>query len=224
MLQPIEIPSSIDQRPIPPEWNDHLDQVRVRIQSFQDCWDRPQIEQFVAADFFHLFQAIEWIRETQPLIGNRFLEWGCGFAVVTSIASALRFESIGIEAESDLISEGKKTLVDWSVKAELIHGNFLPQGSESLAFESNLPSLGHHVASAYDQLELEVDDFSVIYSYPWPGEDQFHRAVFEKYAAPGALLLCFCGPNDLRLWRKLGPPMESPGQIEMRPQRRRRRR
>ena len=72
----------------------------------------------MAADFLHLFQAISWC-ETQTLIGNRFLEWGCGFAVVASIASALRFESIGIEAESDLIREGRRTLTEWNVDADL---------------------------------------------------------------------------------------------------------
>lgn len=126
MLIPIDIPSEVDQRVIPQSWIDKLEGVRLRIQTFQDCWNRPQIEQFVAADFFHLFQAIAWIRETQSLIGNRFLEWGCGFAVVTSIASALEFESVGIEAEADLVREGQQTLQDWNVSAELIGGNFYP--------------------------------------------------------------------------------------------------
>ena len=222
MLMPIDIPSAIDQRPVPSEWRDQLETVRLRIQAFQDRWDRPQIEQFVAADFLHLFQAISWVRETQTLIGNRFLEWGCGFAVVASIASALRFEAIGIEAESDLIREGRRTLTEWNVDADLIHGNFLPDGSEDLADQSTLPSLGHPIESAYQHLGLELDDFSIVYSYPWPGEDRFHREVFEQFAAPGALLLCFCGPNDLRLWRKIGAA--DPAQFQPRSRRRRDRR
>ena len=204
MLMPIEIPSTVDQRVIPKLWADQLESVRLRIQAFQDCWERPQIEQFVAADFLHLYQAMEWIRETQELLGNRFLEWGCGFAVVTSIASALEFEAVGMEAESDLVHEANRTLLDLEVKAEVIRGNFLPRGSETLAHAENLPSLGHHVDCGYEQLGLELDDFSLVYSYPWPGEDRFHQAVFDRFASPGALLLCFCGPNDLRLWRKIG--------------------
>ncbi len=223
MLIPINIPSEVDQRVIPQSWIDKLEGVRLRIQTFQDCWNRPQIEQFVAADFFHLFQAIGWIRETQSLIGNRFLEWGCGFAVVTSIASALEFESVGIEAEADLVREGQQTLQDWNVSADLIGGNFLPRGAESLAHASNLPSLGHRVACAYDHLGLELDDFSLIYSYPWPGEDRFHQAVFQKYASPGAMLLCFCGPNDLRLWRKVGASVKRDEMVADRRQRRRKR-
>ncbi|MDC0295443.1 class I SAM-dependent methyltransferase [bacterium] len=223
MLMPIPIPSLIDSQPIPAKWMDKLETVNLRIQAFQDRWDRPQIEQFVAADFSHVFQAIEWIRATQPLMGNRFLEWGCGFAVVTSIAAAFNFDSIGIEAEPDLIDQGRSTLLDWEVSAELFEGNFLPTNAERLAHQASLPSLGHPKKSAYDKIGLELDDFSFVYSYPWPGEDQFHRAVFDRFAAPGALLLCFCGPNDLQLHRKLSPPPPSRSEQRSSKQRRRRR-
>ena len=134
------------------------------------------------------------------------LEWGCGFAVVASIASHLGFDSIGIEAEQDLIRQGKQTVRDWQVPVELIRGNFLPPGAEQLAEDPMLPSLGHPLPSAYETLGLELDDFAVIYAYPWPGEDSFHMAVFDRFAATGALLLLFCGPNDIRLWRKQAYP------------------
>lgn len=177
-----------------------------RIQAFQDRWDRPQIEQFVAADFRHLYQTLDWVRQSQPLIGNRFLEWGCGFAVVVSIASHLGFDSIGIEAEQELITQGQQTVREWKVPVELIQGNFLPPGAEELADDPTLPSLGHPLRSAYESLGLELDDFALVYAYPWPGEDAFHMAVFDRFAAVGALLLLFCGPNDLRLWRKQENP------------------
>ena len=42
-----------------------------------------------------------------------------------------------------------------------------------------------------------------IHRAPWPGEDDFHEQVFDRYASAGALLMLFCGPNDVRLWRKV---------------------
>jgi len=201
-LLPIPIPSDIDQRPIPADWQERIANALGRIEAFQDRWDRPQIEQFVAADFRHLFQALHWVRASQTMIGNRFLEWGCGFAVVAAIASQLGFDAIGIEAESDLLRQGARTVQDWDVPVELIHGNFLPRGAESLADDPMLPSLGHDVPSAYDVLGMDLDDFAIVYAYPWPGEDDFHESVFDRFAATGALLLLFCGPNDIRLWRK----------------------
>jgi hypothetical protein len=114
----------------------------------------------------------------------------------------LGFDVIGIESEWDLLQEGKLTARQWSVPVELIHGNFLPDGAESLAEDPGLPSLGHAVPSAYELLGLDLDDFAIVYAYPWPGEDDFHEAVFDRFAAAGAMLLLFCGPNDIRLWRK----------------------
>ena len=68
------------------------------------------------------------------------MEWGCGFAVVASLAFALGFDSIGIEAETDLLHEGRKTIESWQAKVELVHGNFLPAGAETLADDPYLPS------------------------------------------------------------------------------------
>lgn len=202
MLCSIAIPSEIDRWPLEAGLEERIASAMGRIEAFQDRWDRPQLEQFVAADFRHVCQALQWIRATQFIIGNRFLEWGAGFAVVAAIASHLGFDAVGIESEADLIREGKKTARGWDVNVELIHGNFLPRNAESMSHDPSFPSLGHPVDSAYDTLGMDLEDFAIVYGYPWPGEDVFHSAVFDRYAAPGALMLLFCGPNDLRLVRK----------------------
>ncbi|MEM9644257.1 MAG: class I SAM-dependent methyltransferase, partial [Planctomycetota bacterium] len=64
------------------------------------------------------------------------------------------------------------------------------------------PSLGHVAESAYETLGLELDDFAIVYSYPWPGENAFHEDVFEYRAAAGAIHVQFAGPHDMRAWRK----------------------
>lgn len=213
MLEQIELPNSVVDLDVPAAAGDQIELARLRIQTFQDRWDREQIEQFVAADYYHVCQTLRWVDDTQLLIGKRFLEWGCGFAIVCAIADSLGFDAIGIEAEADLLAEGQETIALWGTdrggadreksNAELIHGNFLPPGAESLADDPTLPSLGHPVPCAYAELGLDLDDFAVVYAYPWPGEDDFHEAVFDRYAAKGALLILFCGPNEIRLWRKI---------------------
>lgn len=197
--------------------------LRCRIETFQDRWDVEQIEQFVAADYLLVYQTLAWLRGSQMMIGNRFLEWGCGFAAVTLIADSLGWDCIGVESESTLIGHGRKTVADWcdmlrdeaaadpashsavdhppARPPELIRGNFLPGGADRLADDPTLPSLGHDCEPVYRSLGLELDDFSVVYSYPWPGEDEFHESVFDRYAARGAVLVQFCGPNDVRAWR-----------------------
>lgn len=200
----IEIDLSIDvDRQPPAETIAWLEQAMLRIQRFQDRWDRAPIEQFVASDFQLVHQAIDLIRKQQLVSGNRFCEWGCGFAVVSCLADQLGWDVIGIEAEADLIVEARQTIADLQGSVELWHGNFLPAGSERLADDLGLPSLGHSEDSVYPDIGLYVDDFDLIFAYPWPGEGDFLEAVFEKYAEPGACFLTFCGPYDLRLVRKV---------------------
>lgn len=208
MLQAIPFPSDLYERGTPDETQAMIRDVRSRIEAFQDRWDIPQVEQFVAADYELVHASLDWLRETQILTGNRFLEWGCGFAAITLLAQSLGFDSIGIESESVLLQHGCETLSSWSSRLgcasepELIQGNFLPEGADALADDPTLPSLGHLASSAYGQIGLEVSDFAVIYSYPWPGEDDFHELVFDRFASPGAILVHFRGPNDVRAWRK----------------------
>ena len=222
MLEKMDLPAGLDERPLPEAVRGLIHDLHLRIEAFQDRWDVPQLEQFVAADYELVFQTLAWIRQSQLLIGNRFLEWGCGFAAVTVMADALGWSAIGIESESTLIEHGRKTVQNWSgplregvrqniadaparrgPPPELVVGNFLPPGAESMADDPTLPSLGHPVASAYEELGLDLDDFAVVYSYPWPGEDEFHESVFERFAAPGAVLVQFAGPNDMRAWRRV---------------------
>lgn len=206
MLERIDLPRTIDTLVMPAEIKLAITTSKRRIEAFQDRWDRPQIEQFVAADYELVFQTLTWLRNQPTLIGNRFLEWGCGFSVVACLAAKLGFDSIGIEAEPDLIAGGRKTIDDLfdatEIGPELIEGNFLPADSEDLADDPTLPSLGHPVPSAYDQLGLDLDDFAIVYSYPWPGENRFHEDVFDAHAAVGAIHVQFAGPNEMRLWRK----------------------
>ena len=202
MLERVELPSSLDKLPIPRETESWIADAQRRIEAFQDCWEKSHIEQFVAADYALVYQTLAWLRQTQSLIGNRIIEWGCGFAVVSALASQLGWDVIGVEAEQVLLDQADKTIASWRTSVQLINGNFLPPGAETLSDDPTLPSLGHDAPNAYELLDMDLDDFAIVYAYPWPGEDDFHEAVFDRYAAPGALLVLFCGPHDMRVWRK----------------------
>ncbi|MEM6981269.1 MAG: class I SAM-dependent methyltransferase [Planctomycetota bacterium] len=206
MLQAIELPSRLFDIAVPTLVTAMITDVRNRIEVFQDRWDQPQIEQFVAADYELVYQALIHIKESQLTIGSQFLEWGCGFAAVSVLAASLGYNAFGVEAEADLLPHGHRTVHDWTGElgghVELFEGNFLPPGTSRLAEDPTLPSLHHPVADAYETLGLNIDDFAIIYSYPWPGEDDFHEAVFDATAARGAILLQFRGPNEMVAWRK----------------------
>ena len=202
MIRSIEIPSTVDQIEVPTEIASLISDLKFRIQTFQDQWQKPQIEQFVAADYELVYQTLRWVVDSGVLKGTAFLEWGCGFAVVTAMAAKLGLDSIGVEAEQELLSQANRFFEQWKIDAELILGNFLPLGADQLSDDPMLPSLGHPVACVYPELGMEPDDFALIYAYPWPGEEVFLQAVFDRYARAGAHLLLFCGPYDLRLFQK----------------------
>lgn len=199
----VDLPVGIDEAPIPQSVLEALHQSHLRIQAFQDRWDQPQIEQFVASDYELVFRVIRWIVEQRMMTGNRMLEWGCGFGVVAALGSILGLDVTGIEAEKRLLCEAEKTMADFGVPVELVWGNFLPVGSESLSHNPDFPSIGHRVPCAYQQIGSDLDDFALVFGYPWPGEWAFHEAVFARHGAVGGLLVLFCGPHDIRVWRKI---------------------
>lgn len=173
------------------------------IQAFQDRWDRQQIEQFVACDFSHVYRVLAQIRQTQWLSGNQFCEWGCGFGLVACMAASLGWDVVAIEAEAVLIDQAQHLIATTGESVQLLHGNFLPPGAEDLADDPYHPSLTHAEPSVYEANDLTVDDFDVIYAYPWPGEEPFLQDVFDRYGRLGSLLVLFCGPNDIRAMQKV---------------------
>ncbi len=199
----IEFPRALDSQPLDPTLSSLIVLAQERIQAFQDRWDQPQIEQFVASDYELVQRVLGWIVCERLMMGNRMLEWGCGFAVVAAIGSRLGLDVFGIEAEALLLKQARQTLLDFNTPVDLVCGNFLPAGAEALAHDPDFPSLGHVAENAYELMGLDLDDFALVFGYPWPGEEVFHQAVFERYGSIGGLLLLFCGPNDLRLWRKV---------------------
>ena len=194
------------------EWDDgaevlpsteHILQDADRVlQAYWDQWTKKPIEQYVACDFRDVWRALSKLTASKIAKGNTFCEWGCGFGIVTGLASQLGWEAIGIEAEAFLVDEARRFLMRNGLKGEILHGNFLPRGSERLArSQSNHASLFHQVENAYEQHELELDDYALVFAYPWPGEDHYLQEVFRHYAGNGALMLMFLGPYEIEIGR-----------------------
>jgi hypothetical protein len=55
----------------------------------------------------------------------------------------------------------------------------------------------------HEALGLAVEDFDLIFAYPWPDEEGLTAALFERYAREGALLLTYHEVGGLRLRRKI---------------------
>ena len=56
--------------------------------------------------------------------------------------------------------------------------------------------------NSYAELDLDVDDFDLIYVYPWPDEEPVSMKVFERFAAEGAVLMTYHGGENVSFKRK----------------------
>ena len=136
--------------------------------------------------------------------GRRFVEWGSGAGIVTCLASMVGFDAVGIEIETMLVDIAESLARQCGVAAQFIHGSFVPRGAESLVdVTGEVTWLCTDATDAYAELELDPDDFDVVFAYPWPGEEQLIFDLFKKCAAVGALLLTYHSQDGIRLQRKV---------------------
>ena len=193
----------VDQQELPDDVSQWLAAGRARIERYWDQFTQKPLPQYIECDFDYVARALLACARQELIDGHLFCEWGCGFGIVTGVAAILGLDAVGIEAEEFLCSQARILLEQNQVRAEIWQGNFLPPGSAGLAEQSDpLVSLTHKIPAAYSAHDMPLSDFALTFVYPWPGEEHFLRAVFERFARPGALMLQFRGPYHVELFRK----------------------
>lgn len=193
-----------DLDPTPPEsvasW---IAASRDRIQLYWDRFKEKPLPQYVECDFELVSAAIERCLDRNIPDGRLFVEWGAGFGVVTGVAGLLGLDAIGIEAEPFLCEQARELFAANNVPGEMWQGNFLPTGASDLADDTDpLVSLTHSIEPAYDEYEIPLSDFSIVFAYPWPGEEHFLRLVFDRFCRSGATMVMYRGPNHVEVYRR----------------------
>lgn len=188
---------------LPEPVRDLIAEAHRRIDRFLIRRAKEPVAGFVASDFELAYAALQTIKQLQLAPGRKLCEWGSGFGVVTIMASLLGFDACGIEVDQELVNESQQLARDFGGDVDFVQGSLIPEGAD-VALEANedFHWLDSTTDSAYDELQLDVDDFDVIYAYPWPGEEQVIEQIFDRHAAVGAILATFHGSADLRLFRK----------------------
>lgn len=160
---------------------------------------------YVPSDYPLAYQGLAHVRaEFAP--GDAFCEWGCGLGVIVAMAAGLGFEAHGIEIQEALVEEGRAMFEALDLGGELHRGSFIPDdysGEDRLPWNEQVTVLDG--AGAVDEVEHDIEDFDLIYAFPWPGEEELYLDLFEQRGAPDALLLTYHGPTEgLRLHGKSG--------------------
>ena len=158
---------------------------------------------FVPSDFEEVAKVLTSLARSNLPNGKIFVEWGSGFGVAALMAAELGFEAYGIEFEHALVTEAEKLAKDFEVDVEFALGSFVPRGAQDLIDFGEGPEwLKFGGFDGHDDLELDPADVDVVFAYPWPGEAEVLKEIFDRISDVGALLLTWNGIDGIELHRK----------------------
>lgn len=162
-----------------------------------EIWER--FDREVRQRDFHPFVPADYdavLRTLLPLRapGLRFLEWGSATGVITIMADLLGFEAYGIELDPALVEIARGLAARHGSGARFAAGSFLPAGYRWRARDGDerLGTIGRG-ASGYQLLGRPLEDFDLVYGYPWNGEEAMMVDLMKHYGGSGARLLLHGG-------------------------------
>jgi hypothetical protein len=171
---------------------------------------RHRVPAFVASDYASVYAALRSLTEPGLVAGRWFCEWGSGLGVVSCLAAMLGFDAWGIEVEEELVEGARRLADDFALPVEFARGSFIPaEAGKGPQAAGEFEWLSTDGGSGYEALGLDVEEFDLVFAYPWPDEERFFADLFERHARVGALFLTYHGGGELRLCRKCsGAPAE----------------
>jgi hypothetical protein len=160
---------------------------------------------FIASDYEVVLAALGAHRG--PAL--RFLELGSASGVITVMADLLGYDACGIEIDESLVSTARDLAAQFDSGARFVAGSFFPTGYvyRPRGEKARAITLGDG-PSAYVQLGHALDDFDVVFGYPWGGEEAMMLDLMRCYGRADALLLLHgvdYGVKAYRGGRELAP-------------------
>ncbi len=178
-----------------------------------------QFDRGVRAAAFHPFVAADYDRVREGLLRLRapaaparptFLEWGSATGVVTVMADVIGFDACGIELDASLVDMARALAARHGSAARFAAGSFFPAGYRwrDRDRDDRTGTLGDG-PSGYLQLGRALEDFDLVFGYPWDGEAPIMHDLMRRYGRPDALLLLYdtnVGVRAYRGGREVTPP------------------
>ena len=155
----------------------------------------PAFEKDVRSKQWHPFKPANYRVVLQALIKYRgadvrFLEWGSATGVITIMADLLGYEAYGIELDASLVETARELAQRNQSKARFAAGSFLPTGYlwEPEGGDGRLGTIGEGTAG-YDELGIDMQEFDVVFGFPWDGETDMMLDLMAKRGGTEARLL-----------------------------------
>lgn len=145
---------------------------------------------FIPADYDQIERVLAPLRGPNV----RFLEWGSAIGTITIMADLLGFEAYGIEIDGTLVSTARELAARYQSNARFAEGSLLPTGYRYRS-ETGDPRTGtiEQGVSGYRALGLALEDFDLVFGYPWSGEEPVMIDVFKRFGGKDAQLLLNTG-------------------------------
>jgi hypothetical protein len=153
---------------------------------------------FIAADYEQVVESLWPYRNS----GKRFLEWGSATGVIAIIADTLGLEAYGIELDPALVTTARALATRLGSAAQFVQGSLIPDGYRWRPSDGDdrTGTLGSG-RSGYLQLGRPLDDFDIVFGYPWDGESAMMRDIMRQYGRRDALLLLHSASDPMITYR-----------------------
>jgi hypothetical protein len=156
-----------------------------------------EFDRFVPANYPLVYAELRKLKDT----AITFLEMGSGLGVVTIMADFLGFEAYGIEICPELTDTSQDLAEAFQSKAIFANGSFLPDDFQwnPEHFSDDLRTEPDGVP-AYDELDMDLPSFDLLYAFPGPYETLFFRDLLRQSGRHGSLFLTDNGIEGIDLW------------------------
>lgn len=177
----------------------------------------------VRQDHWHPFVPADYDAVRATLLsfrtpGCRFLEWGSATGIITIMADLLGFDACGIELDSSLVEVARDLASRWGSNASFATGSFIALNWEwkESSGDGRHGTIGRG-PSGYLELGRALENFDVVYGFPWMGEEPMMLDLMRCHGRKDAHLLLHTDQNETKIYqggrllqvrpsRQTGPP------------------
>lgn len=193
--------------PLPSEVEAFLADADARIDDFFDRRRNNRRVDFYPSDYPLVYSVLRALRQRNDQ-ARRFCEWGSGFGVVAGLGALLGYEAYGIEINPWLVAASKDLHAKHNLELKILEGSFIPEEyARNETFSNGETNTILSGSGVYDGVDVDIEDFDVIFAFPWPDEEEMYRDLFARYADNGAVLITYHSIEQIRAYYKTVAPI-----------------
>ena len=94
------------------------------------------------------------------------------------LATAAGMDAVGIEIEPILVKHSQQLAGELRIDSRFFCGSFIPHDvTDILEISRDVEHVTIEEDDAYQEIGQELNDFDLVFAFPWPGESDFFEAA-----------------------------------------------